>query len=122
MRSVGIEGIVAKRLAGRYPADRRTWVKVRHTSATGDAGDGHLLLSTEVELSLSRLLAEVLELLRDAAGGVEWLRDGTRYQVLRQHVAVEVDIGTTRHRRPSAAPSHRPWLKPTATLSAAGSR
>ncbi|MEW1754115.1 ATP-dependent DNA ligase [Streptomyces angustmyceticus] len=116
LRGQGIEGIVAKRTSGRYPAGRRAWVKVRHTRAqdalavgfTGsasrpkravvDVGGGRLLLSTPLDVALSRLLAQALEVAGDAAGGVEWLRDGTQYQVLRQVMPVEVEVGTTRHR------------------------
>ncbi|MEU7435661.1 ATP-dependent DNA ligase [Streptomyces sioyaensis] len=116
LRGQGIEGIVAKRTGGRYPAGRRAWVKVRHARAQDavavgfagaasqpkravvDVGGGRLLLSTPLDVALSRLLAQALEVTGDAVGGVEWLRDGTQYQVLRQVMPVEVEVGTTRHR------------------------
>lgn len=115
LREQGIEGIVAKRTGERYPAGRRSWVKVRHTAATDamtvgftgspsrperlvvDVGGGHLLLSAPLDLSMSRVLAQALELVDGAAGGVAWMRDGRQYHVLRQQVPVEVEVGTTRH-------------------------
>jgi ATP-dependent DNA ligase len=115
LRAQGIEGIVAKRLGERYPAGRRSWVKVRHAQGadavavgfTGsasrparlvvDVGGGPLLLSTPLDVGMSRVLAQALEA-AGGPGGVAWMRDGRQYQALRQALAVEVEVGTTRHR------------------------
>lgn len=115
LRAQGIEGIVAKRLGERYPTGRRSWVKVRHAQGadavavgfTGpasrparlvvDVGGGRLLLSTPLDVAMSRVLAQALES-AGGAGGVVWMRDGRQYQALRQRLPVEVEVGTTRHR------------------------
>ncbi|MFD7922489.1 ATP-dependent DNA ligase [Streptomyces sp. NPDC059740] len=119
LRPQGIEGIVAKRVTERYPAGRRSWVKVRHAAlgdgaAVGYTGrpqrpdrlivkvEGRWLLSTPLDLPTARVLAQALETAGAAdvaaAGPVRVLRDGTRYRPLGVDVPVEVEVGTTRHR------------------------
>ncbi|MFF4700002.1 ATP-dependent DNA ligase [Streptomyces chattanoogensis] len=114
LRAQGIEGIVAKRVRERYPAGRRSWVKVRHATAmdavavgfTGpasrparlvvDVGGGRLLLSAPLGVAISRVLAQALEVV-GGRGGVAWIRDGRQYRGLSKVLPVEVEMGTTRH-------------------------
>ena len=115
LRDQGIEGLMIKRLTGKYPSSRGEWRKLRHADTVDAAAVGymgapaqptHLVVRLPDRRTMrSRALAVTLRtqlgrLLPDRGPGRRArTADGEAYTTCAAGVIVEVLAGTTRHAR-----------------------